>query len=116
LEGRLHHRPSQLSGGQNQRAAIARALVNNPKIILADEPTGNLDTATGQAVLELFHELHRQGRTIAIVTHNLQQAARVSDHTAFLFLGNLVEFGPTDTLFTRPKDKRTEDYITGRFG
>jgi putative ABC transport system ATP-binding protein len=90
LTDRMRHRPSQLSGGQNQRAAIARALVNNPKIILADEPTGNLDTTTGEAVLELFHELHRQGRTIAIVTHD-PGIARIAQRQIEIRDGRIVD-------------------------
>jgi putative ABC transport system ATP-binding protein len=89
LGDRVHHRPSQLSGGQNQRAAIARALVNDPKIIFADEPTGNLDTATGEAVLELFHDLHRQGRTIAIVTHDAD-IARIAQRQIVIRDGKIV--------------------------
>ncbi|MBL8692276.1 MAG: phosphate ABC transporter ATP-binding protein PstB [Rhodospirillaceae bacterium] len=104
-----------LSGGQQQRLCIARAIAVKPEVLLLDEPASALDPISTAKIEELIGELQRD-YTIAIVTHNLQQAARVSDHTAFLFLGNLVEFGPTDTLFTRPKDKRTEDYITGRFG
>jgi putative ABC transport system ATP-binding protein len=89
MENRLKHRPSQLSGGQTQRAAIARALVNNPKIILADEPTGNLDTHTGEAILELFHNLHRQGRTIAIVTHD-PEIARIAQRQIEIRDGRIV--------------------------
>jgi len=92
LGDRIHHRPSQLSGGQNQRAAVARALVNSPKIILADEPTGNLDTATGAAVLDLLHDLHRQGRTIAIVTHD-PGIARVAQRQIVIRDGRIVDEG-----------------------
>ncbi len=104
-----------LSGGQQQRLCIARAIAVKPEVLLLDEPASALDPISTAKIEELIGELQRD-YTIAIVTHNLQQAARVSDYTAFLFLGDLVEFGPTDALFTRPKDRRTEDYITGRFG
>ena len=117
LGHRLGHKPTQLSGGECQRIAIARSLGNNPAFILADEPTGNLDERTSDEIMDLFHELNRQqGVTIVMVTHNMQQAVRVSDHTAFFLLGELVEFGKTDDIFSQPQDQRTEDYITGRFG
>jgi phosphate transport system ATP-binding protein len=104
-----------LSGGQQQRLCIARSLALEPEVLLMDEPCSALDPIATAHVEELIHGL-RKDYTIAIVTHNMQQAARVSDHTAFLYMGTLVEYGETDTIFTRPKQKRTEDYITGRFG
>ena len=106
---------ASLSGGQQQRLCIARTLALEPEVILMDEPCSALDPIATAKVEELIHEL--KGRyTIAIVTHNMQQAARVADHTAFFYLGELVEYDKTDVIFTRPKDRRTEDYITGRFG
>ncbi|HMA92578.1 MAG TPA: phosphate ABC transporter ATP-binding protein PstB [Polyangiaceae bacterium] len=111
----LHRSGMSLSGGQQQRLCIARSLALEPEVLLMDEPCSALDPIATAHVEELIHELRSQ-YTIAIVTHNMQQAARVSDYTAFLYMGSLVEYGPTDTLFTRPKEKRTEDYITGRFG
>jgi phosphate transport system ATP-binding protein len=104
-----------LSGGQQQRLCIARALALEPEVLLMDEPCSALDPIATARVEELIHVL-RNDYTIAIVTHNMQQAARVSDYTAFLYMGALVEHGETDVLFTRPKQRRTEDYITGRFG
>lgn len=104
-----------LSGGQQQRLCIARALATKPMVLLLDEPTASLDPASTQKVEELVYEL-RSTITIGIVTHNMQQAARVSDRTAFMLAGELVEIAPTRTLFTAPSDPRTEDYITGRFG
>src|SRR3989338_1365468 len=104
-----------LSGGQQQRLCIARALATDPELLLFDEPTSALDPIATARIEELVHELKKKV-TILIVTHNMQQAARVSDATAFLYLGELVEFGETKELFTNPKEKRTEDYITGRFG
>ena len=104
-----------LSGGQQQRLCIARALATNPEVLLLDEPTASLDPASTQRIEELVHEL-RQEVTIVIVTHNMQQAARISDHTAFFLAGELVEVAPTEELFTSPADERTEAYITGRFG
>ena len=104
-----------LSGGQQQRLCIARALATNPEVLLLDEPTASLDPASTQRIEELVHELRREV-TIVMVTHNMQQAARVSDRTAFFLAGELVEVAPTDTLFTAPADGRTEAYITGRFG
>ena len=104
-----------LSGGQQQRLCIARTLAAQPSVILMDEPTSALDPISTQKIEDLALELKRQ-YTIVIVTHNMQQAARVSDNTAFFLLGDLVEFGRTETLFSTPTDKRTEDYITGRFG
>jgi phosphate transport system ATP-binding protein len=104
-----------LSGGQQQRLCIARALATNPEVLLLDEPTASLDPASTQRIEELVHELRRE-ITIVIVTHNMQQAARVSDRTAFLLAGELVELAPTNALFTAPADERTEAYITGRFG
>jgi phosphate transport system ATP-binding protein len=104
-----------LSGGQQQRLCIARALAVEPEVLLMDEPASALDPIATARIEELIHEL-ADTVTIGIVTHNMQQAARVSDHTAFLYLGELVEFGPTAEIFTRPKNSRTEDYITGRFG
>lgn len=104
-----------LSGGQQQRLCIARALATKPEMILLDEPTSALDPISTGHVEELVTEL-KKTVTILIVTHNLHQAARISDYTAFMYLGELVEFGATDLIFTKPKDNRTESYITGRFG
>lgn len=104
-----------LSGGQQQRLCIARALAVQPEVLLMDEPTSALDPISTQAIEDLMADL-KNYVTIAIVTHNMQQAARVSDFTAYFLLGELIEFGPTNQLFTNPKDSRTEAYITGRFG
>jgi phosphate transport system ATP-binding protein len=104
-----------LSGGQQQRLCIARALATDPEVLLLDEPTASLDPISTQRVEELVHELRREV-TIVIVTHNMQQAARISDRTAFFLAGELVEAAPTEALFTAPSDERTEAYITGRFG
>jgi glutamate/aspartate transport system ATP-binding protein len=107
--------PSQLSGGQQQRVAIARALSMDPIAMLFDEPTSALDPISTAKIEELISEL-KQDYTITIVTHNMQQAARCSDYTAYMYLGELVEFGETDQLFMNPNRKETQDYITGRFG
>ncbi|GGP25350.1 phosphate ABC transporter ATP-binding protein PstB [Silvimonas amylolytica] len=104
-----------LSGGQQQRLCIARAIAVKPEVLLLDEPTSALDPISTAHIEELVHELKRD-YTIAIVTHNMQQAARVSDYTAYMYLGELVEVGETDTIFTTPTKKATEDYITGKFG
>ncbi|MCC7347867.1 MAG: phosphate ABC transporter ATP-binding protein PstB [Variibacter sp.] len=104
-----------LSGGQQQRLCIARTVAVKPEVILFDEPCSALDPISTAKIEELIDEL-KQDYTIAIVTHNMQQAARVSDFTAFMYLGELVEFGPTATIFTTPRDRRTQEYITGRFG
>jgi phosphate transport system ATP-binding protein len=106
---------TSLSGGQQQRLCIARALALEPEVVLMDEPCSALDPIATAKVEELIHELGEK-YTIVIVTHNMQQAARVSDYTAFFYLGELVEFADTDSLFTKPENQRTEDYITGRFG
>ena len=111
----LHQSGTSLSGGQQQRLCIARCLALEPEVILMDEPCSALDPIATAKVEELIREL-RERYTIVIVTHSMQQAARVSDFTAFLYLGELVEYGSTDTVFTHPSDPRTEDYITGRFG
>ena len=111
----LNRSGSSLSGGQQQRLCIARALALEPEVLLMDEPCSALDPIATAKVEELIHELREQ-YTIVIVTHSMQQAARVSDFTAFLYLGELVEFGTTEAIFTRPANTRTEDYITGRFG
>ncbi|OGQ04393.1 MAG: phosphate ABC transporter ATP-binding protein [Deltaproteobacteria bacterium RIFCSPLOWO2_01_44_7] len=112
---RLNDHAFNLSGGQQQRLCIARALATNPEILLFDEPTSALDPIATAKIEELFTQL-KERVAIIIVTHNMQQAARVADKTAFLYLGELIEYGDTKTLFTNPKEKRTEDYITGRFG
>lgn len=104
-----------MSGGQQQRLCIARALAVEPKVLLMDEPTSALDPISTSKIEELAIELKKK-YTIVIVTHNMQQAVRISDQTAFFLLGELIEYGDTETLFSQPKDKRTEDYITGRFG
>jgi phosphate transport system ATP-binding protein len=106
---------TSLSGGQQQRLCIARAIALEPEVLLMDEPCSALDPIATARVEELVHEL-RDAYTIVIVTHNMQQAARVADFTAFLFMGQLIEYDSTDVLFTRPTERRTEDYITGRFG
>ena len=111
----LHQRAAELSGGQRRRVSIARALANEPEVLLMDEPTSALDPISTSKIEELAMEL-KGDYTIVIVTHNMQQATRISDKTAFFLLGEVVEFNDTDTLFSMPKDKRTEDYITGRFG
>ncbi len=115
VKDRLHHNALDLSGGQQQRLCIARALATDPEVLLMDEPASALDPASTARIEDLIFELKRN-YTIVIVTHNMQQAARVSDLTAFFYQGHLVEVGPTDQLYTRPLVKQTEDYITGRFG
>lgn len=115
VKDRLEENALGFSGGQQQRLCIARALAINPEIILFDEPCSALDPISTARIEELLTELKRE-YTIVIVTHNMQQAARVSDCTAFFLMGKLIEYGPTSQIFERPKDKRTEDYITGRFG
>jgi phosphate transport system ATP-binding protein len=115
VKDRLNDTALGLSGGQQQRLCIARALAVEPEVLLMDEPCSALDPIATQKIEELIHEL-KESYTIIIVTHNMQQAARVSDTTAYFYLGQLIEVGDTDTLFTRPKKKKTEDYITGRFG
>jgi phosphate transport system ATP-binding protein len=115
VKDRLDESALSLSGGQMQRLCIARAIAVHPEIILMDEPCSALDPRSTARIEELMVELRKEF-TLIIVTHNMQQAARVSDHTAFLFEGSLIEYGPTQRLFTNPHQKHTEDYITGRFG
>jgi phosphate transport system ATP-binding protein len=115
VKDKLKQSGSSLSGGQQQRLCIARAIANKPEILLLDEPTSALDPISTAQIEELIAELKTQ-YTIVIVTHNMQQAARVSDYTAYMYLGDLVEFDSTDQIFTAPKEKATEDYITGKFG
>lgn len=115
VKDRLHESALKLSGGQQQRLCIARCLAVEPEVILFDEPCASLDPISTAKIEELILEL-KKDYTILIVTHNMQQAARVSDYTAFFLLGELIEFGKTQDIFTAPKDKRTEAYITGRFG
>ena len=115
VKDRLKKNALGMSGGQQQRLCIARALAVQPKILLMDEPTSALDPISTSRIEELVMEL-KEKYTIVMVTHNMQQAVRVSDHTAFFLLGELVEFGKTDDIFSQPQDQRTEDYITGRFG
>ena len=115
VKDRLKKNAIGLSGGQQQRLCIARALAVEPKVLLMDEPTSALDPISTSRIEELAMEL-KEKYTIVIVTHNMQQAVRISDFTAFFLLGELVEFGETEEMFSQPKDQRTEDYITGRFG
>jgi phosphate transport system ATP-binding protein len=115
VRDRLHESALSLSGGQQQRLCIARAIAVEPDVVLMDEPCSALDPIATAKIEALIYELKKK-YTIVIVTHNMQQAARVSDVTAFLYLGKLIEYGPTDRLFTTPEKKETEDYITGRFG
>ena len=115
VKDRLKKNALGMSGGQQQRLCIARALAVQPKILLMDEPTSALDPISTSRIEELVMEL-KEKYTIVMVTHNMQRAVRVSDYTAFFLLGELVEFGKTDDIFSQPKDQRTEDYITGRFG
>jgi phosphate transport system ATP-binding protein len=115
VKDRLHESALAMSGGQQQRLCIARALAVRPDVLLMDEPASALDPIATQRIEELIYDLKKR-YTIVIVTHNMQQAARVSDHTAFFWLGKLVEYDRTDRIFTAPREKLTEDYITGRFG
>ena len=115
VKDRLNHLAFNLSGGQQQRLCIARALATDPEILLFDEPTSALDPIATSKIEELVNDLKKK-LTIIIVTHNMQQAARVSDYTAFMYLGQLIEFDDTDKIFTNPSSKLTEEYITGRFG
>jgi len=115
VKDRLHSSALDLSGGQQQRLCIARALAIEPEVVLMDEPASALDPIATQKIEELIHNL-KDEYTIAIVTHNMQQAARVSDYTAFFYMGELIELDETDKIFTNPTKKQTEDYITGRFG
>jgi phosphate transport system ATP-binding protein len=115
VKDRMHEPAFNLSGGQQQRLCIARALATDPEMLLFDEPTSALDPIATASIEELIHDLKKKV-TIVIVTHNMQQAARVSDFTAYMYLGELIEYGVTDEIFIKPKKKQTEDYITGRFG
>ena len=115
VKDRLHDNALGLSGGQQQRLVIARTIAVEPEVLLLDEPASALDPISTLKIEELIYEL-KSKYTIVIVTHNMQQAARVSDYTAFMYMGKMIEFGDTDTLFTNPKIKATEDYITGRYG
>jgi len=115
VKDRLHDNAFGLSGGQQQRLVIARAIAIGPEVLLLDEPTSALDPISTLTVEELITELKKKF-TVVIVTHNMQQAARVSDQTAFMYMGKLIEYSDTNTLFTSPKQKQTEDYITGRYG
>jgi phosphate transport system ATP-binding protein len=115
VKDRLNAPAVSLSGGQQQRLCIARALAVQPEVLLMDEPASALDPLATSKIEDLIREL-RKDYTIVIITHNMQQAARASDYTAFFYMGELVEFGPTSQIFTSPKQKRTEDYVTGRFG
>jgi phosphate transport system ATP-binding protein len=115
VKDRLHRSALALSGGQQQRLCIARALAVAPQVLLMDEPASALDPIATARIEELIHEL--KGRlTVVVVTHNMQQAARISSHTAFLYMGELVEYDRTEAIFTNPKERRTEDYVTGKFG
>jgi len=115
VKDRLHDSALGLSGGQQQRLVIARAIAIEPEVLLLDEPASALDPISTLKIEELIHEL-KENYTIVIVTHNMQQAARVSDYTAFLYMGQLIEFDDTNNIFTNPSKKQTEDYITGRYG
>ncbi len=115
VKDRLHDNALGMSGGQQQRLVIARSIAIKPEVLLLDEPASALDPISTLKIEELINEL-KNDYTIVIVTHNMQQAARVSDYTAFMYLGDLIEFDDTDTLFTNPRKKQTEDYITGRYG
>jgi phosphate transport system ATP-binding protein len=115
VSDRLNESAYALSGGQQQRLCIARTLAVRPEIVLMDEPASALDPIATQRIEELIYELKKE-YTIVIVKHNMQQAARISDYTAFLYMGQLIEYGPTETIFTNPREERTEAYVTGRFG
>jgi len=115
VKGRLKHDTNGLSGGQQQRLCIARDIAGEPEVLLFDEPTSALDPISTAGIEELIVEL-RERVSIIIVTHNMQQAARVSDYTGFMYLGELIELGRTEELFVTPKEKLTEEYITGKFG
>jgi len=115
VSDRLSESATKLSGGQQQRLCIARAIAMEPEVILMDEPTSALDPLATQRIEDLIEEL-KKNYTIIIVTHSMQQAARISDKTAFFLLGEVIEYGNTADIFANPNDKRTEDYITGRFG
>jgi phosphate transport system ATP-binding protein len=115
VQDRLNESAYALSGGQQQRLCIARTLAVKPEIVLMDEPASALDPLATQRIEELIYEL-KKDYTIIIVTHNMQQAARISDYTAFLYMGDLIEYGPTESIFTNPREERTEAYVTGRFG
>jgi phosphate transport system ATP-binding protein len=115
VQDRLNESAYTLSGGQQQRLCIARTLAVKPEIVLMDEPASALDPIATQRIEELIYEL-KKDYTIIIVTHNMQQAARISDFTAFLYMGELIEYGPTHDIFTNPREERTESYVTGRFG
>ena len=115
VKGKLQQSGNSLSGGQQQRLCIARCIAIKPEVLLLDEPCSALDPISTTRIEELITEL-KNDYTVVIVTHNMQQAARVSDYTAYMYLGDLIEYGDTDSIFIKPQRKQTEDYITGRFG
>lgn len=115
VKDKLHQNATALSGGQQQRICIARAIANNPEVLLMDEPTSALDPISTNKIEDLIHQL-KEKYTVVIVTHNMQQAARISDKTAFFLSGEVIEFGDTEEIFSFPQDSRTDDYISGRFG